>query len=284
MWPKRKIQLIASSAAPGIDGVRAVLKEIQLEFLEIDPAREKFTSEFTETWLEKPIDHGFTESGPATELVFWSEGTEYEYWRERAIAQGLRQQSIQSFIHTILHDEILIRIPEPTVFIQERPLLGHVLDEAGFEPTILWPQADGKWLCVRKQGLHWVIPESWMVGLEEESSLGRKATRVDNKATWRVRDNGVDFYQGQEGQKFVGYLPRWPVLKDEEVAAQNIAQCIDLGVSWLDIRLALSSSFNNIIKTDNLRWNNDDFRWNARACGEKLPAAPIDYVEDWWAR
>ena len=282
VWPKRKIQLVASSAAPGIDGVRAVLKGIKLEFSEVEDLSEGIM----ENWWEKPFDQMAASegSGPVTDVVFWSEGTEHNIWREKAISEGLNQQSIESFLHNILEDEVILRVSEPTVFIEGRPLLGHVLQEAGFEPTILWPTKDGEWQCEIKQGNHWVIPESWPVSLAGKSLLGRSTAEVEEKATWVVRENRLDFYQAQDGLKFVGQIPRWPEPMEEQVAAETIAKCIDLGVSWLDIQLALSSVWKNTTITDNLRWNIDDIGWNAGAGGEELPSGPIDHVEDWWAR
>lgn len=307
VWPKRRIQLLASSADPGIDGVRAVLKGIQLEFFEAEDLDEENLG----NWWEKPFaQRDSTErlgsttnvvAGPATDLVFWSEDAEHKTLREKALARGMNQQSIQSFIHNILENEVILRVSEPTVFIEGRPLLGHVLQEAGFEPTILWPTTNGVWQCERRQGNHWVIPESWQVSSCEAGSakreisttdLGHRAAslelhsdvRGEEKATWVVRENRLDFYQAQDGLKFVGQIPRWPEPREEQVAAETIARCIDLGVSWLDIRLALSSIWQTIIKTDNLRCNINDIGWNARSSREELPSVPIDHVEDWWAR
>ncbi|KUO73159.1 MAG: hypothetical protein APF81_24155 [Desulfosporosinus sp. BRH_c37] len=285
VWPKRKIQLVASSAAPGIEGVRAVFNGIQLEFSEAEDLREGIMG----NWWEKQFDQKTTieESGPTTDVVYWSEGTEHDIWRGKALAEGLNQQSVESFIHNILEDEVILRVSEPTVFINGRPLLGHVLQEAGFEPTILWPTRDGKWQCERKQGIHWVIPESWLVSVGEVRCAMCEARTSDygpRAATWVVRENRLDFYQTQEAREFVGQIPRWPEPMEEQVAAETIARCIDLGVSWLDIRLALSSIWENIIMTDNLRWNINDIGWNAWACGEEIPSAPIDHLEDWWAR
>ncbi|MDR3543529.1 MAG: hypothetical protein P4L69_21625 [Desulfosporosinus sp.] len=290
MWPKRKIQLVASSAAPGIDGVRAVLKGLQLEFSEVEPTTEDLSDGFTESWFEKPFDctsastSSFEKLGLATELVFWPEVAEDDFWRRKALAQGMNSQSIQSFIHNILFGEQILPISEPTVFIEGRPLLGHVLNEAGFEPTILWQTTDGKWQCERRQGLHCLIPESWLVSLEAENLLESENLQSKEKATWVVRETGVDFYHARGGLKFIGRMPRWAEPAQEHVVYQNITRCLDLGVSWLDIRLALSFLWNSAIMTDNLRWNNDDFGWNARASGDKLPSGPFEYVEDWWAR
>ncbi len=282
MWPKRRVQLVASSAAPGIDGVRAVLNGIHLEFSEA----EDLYGGVMDKWWEKPFDQLVMSEGvgPVTDIVFWSEGTENNSWREKALSEGLNQHSIQSFIHNILEDEVVIKVSEPTVFVEGRPLLGHVLQEAGFEPTILWPTTDGGWQCERKQGNHWVVPESWQRSLVGGDLLGRISSVVDEKATWVVREDGLDFYQAQDGLKFVGKIPRWPEPMEEQVAAETIAKCLDLGVSWLDIRLALSSIWKTIIKTDNLRWNFENIGWNARTSGDELPTAPINNVEDWWAR
>lgn len=289
VWPRRKIQLVASSAAPGIAGVRAVLKGIQLEFSEIEPTTERLSLEFTERWMEKPFADLISESeelSPVTELVYWPESQADEFWREKAVAQGISQQSVQSLLHNILEDELIIWVTEPAVIINERPLLGHILNEAGFEPSILWPTAEGRWHCERKQGLHWLMPESWLEGLMEKGSLGRDVIgdHEITKASWAVRENRIDFYRSQDDYKFVGHLPRWPESNEEQMAAQCIAKCIDLGVSWLDIRLALSSIWENIKMADNLRWNFDDIGWNAGACGEELSASAPEHVENWWAR
>jgi hypothetical protein len=279
VWPRRKIQLVASSAAPGIEGVRALLNGIQLEFSEGEDLRDGFK----ESWWESTS--ASEESNPATELVFWPDGTEDNPRRKNVLVQGVTQQSIQSLIHNILEDERIIRISESTVIIEGRPLLGHVLNDAGFEPSLLWPTADGQWQCERKQGLHWLLPESWLVRLMGDSPLGIDTEMaVVEKVIWVVRETRVDFYRGQENIKFVGHLPRWPEPLEEQVACQNIGKCLELGVSWLDIRLALSSIWSDIIMTDNSRWKIDDIGWNAGAGGEKLPAAPFDHMEDWWAR
>lgn len=285
MWPRRKIQLVASSTAYGIDGVRAMLKEIQLEFSEVEPAKEGLSEGLSERWWEVPSDGKFLseELGLATELVFWPEVTEEDVYRARALALGMNQQSIQSFLHNFFEDELILLDSEPTVIIEGRPLLGHILNKAGFEPSILWPTADGEWQCERKQGIHWLLPDFWLKGFAEASSWGRDAKRVEEKSTWVVRKTELDFYRAPEGLKFVGHLPRWPEPKQEQVACQTIARCIDLGVSWLDIKSALSSLWKNKISADNLRWNIDDFGWNGGTSGEKLSALSIDHMEDWWS-
>lgn len=286
MWPKRKIQLVASPAAPGIAGVRAVLEGIHWDFSEVDPTAEKLNKGFTESWWEKPFDcssASFNDLDPTTDVVYWPGEVEGDYWRKKALAEGFNLHSIQSFIHNILDDDLILSVVEPLVFIAGRPLVEHILNEAGFEPTILWPTVEGKWQCERRQGLHWLIPESWLK-LLEQNILNMGNVRSEERTTWVVRESGVDFYREQEGPKFVGRMPRWSEPTEEQAACQNIAMCLNLGVSWLDIRLALSSVWNSLLMTDNLRWNNNDFGWNDGASGETLSAEPFEHVEDWWAR
>ncbi|KGK90415.1 hypothetical protein DP73_07160 [Desulfosporosinus sp. HMP52] len=278
VWPKRKIQLAASSAVPGISGVRAVLEEIQLDYSMVEPNQEDLNREFKENWLDKPFDGNAVQVSevfsPVTELIFWPDLQEEDSLREKAFAKGIKFQSVQSFIHNLLEDDLIIWISEPAVLINERPLLSHILNQAGFEPTILWATPDGKWQCEWKEGVYWLISESWLDGLMEKNTLGRRVgnDRGNAKAAWEIRENQIDFYRSQDRKKFVGHLPRWPKLSEEKAAVQNIAMCIDLGLSWLDIRLALSSIWKNERMADNLRWNINDFGWNAGACREELSA------------
>ncbi len=288
MWPKRKIQLVASSAASGIDGVRALLSGVQLKFCEVEPIAEDLCESSSERWMEMPFTD-MTKSGqwdPVTELVYWPwpDGLEEDLWKKKALSQGINQQPIQALIHNILQDESVLWISEPTVLIEGRPLLGHILDMAGFEPTIVW-QKDGKWHCVQKQGSYWLISESWLDVLVDKSTLGRKAELGSNEqTTWVVRETQVDFYHSSEGRGYLGYLPRWPEPIEEPRAYHIIAKCFDMGVSWFDIKLALGSLWKNQRRVDNMRWEINDFGWNDGKGGEKISIAPIEHLEDWWAR
>lgn len=242
MWPRRKIQLVASSAAPGIEGVRALLNGIELEFYEAGSAGEALTEKFVPEWWELPWEStsiSAMDSSPVTELVYWPEESEQNPWREKAPALELPQQSIESLIHNIFEDELVLPVSDSSVLIDGRPLIGHVLNEAGFEPSILWPKADGQWQCERKEGLYWLLPESWLDGLMEDK-LERDSKWRGEKVTWTVRESQVDFYYSQEIAKYIGQMSRWHEAQQEEEVYQNIAKCLEIGVSWLDIKLALS--------------------------------------------
>ncbi|AET70218.1 hypothetical protein Desor_4817 [Desulfosporosinus orientis DSM 765] len=287
MWPKRKLQLVASSAAPGIGGVRAILKGVEVDFLEAEPTAKEFGKEFEECWMDRPFDTAISEAeaiGPVTELIYWQEEQESDFWREKALSQGLQQRSIQSLIHTIFEDELILWVSEPTVLFNERPLLVHILNEAGFEPTLLWPIGEENWQCERKQGVHWIMPDSWLEGLVDKSSLGKNSEGLGNKASWVIQNHSIDFYRAKNRHQYIGHLPRWPKAEEEESAAQIIATCIDLGVSWRDIVSALSFLWQDNKRADNLRWNFNDFRWNAGASGEELSSLSAKYLENWWAR
>lgn len=277
MWPKRKVHLVVPPTDPEIAGVRALLKGMRLEFSEAEDPE----GAFTESWWEEPFrkEGALEQAAPPTDVIFCIEEQDNTVWQEKIHAAGFRLQPLHSFIHSILADEIVLRVSEPTVFIEGRPLLGHILREAGFEPTILWPNPDGEWQCERRLGLHWIIPESWQadrdVGEEDHLTIG-----VKEKTTWVIREYGIDFYELRDGVKFIGRIPRWPEPAEEQIVAETIAKCLNLGVSWLDIRLALSSIWQNISVTNNLRWNINDTEWDAGTCGEELSSEPLNNVED----
>lgn len=272
MWPKRKIQLVASAEAHGLEGVRTLLKGIGLEFIEATPTPENDHEPSSERWFEKPLEAAYEEIGPVTELVFWPEVTESDAWRRKASALGIQQHSIDSFLHNLLRDERILLVAEPSITIEELPLLGHLLCKAGFEPNILWPAGDGTWKFVRKQGIHWIIPGSWFSQLLGSDLPVTEHIQLEKSAAWVIRENKIDFYRGQPGLNYLGSLPRWPERTAELEACQTIGLCLDLGVSWLDIKMALNSVWDNITTTDNLRGNVHDFGWNAGTSGKTIPA------------
>ncbi|WP_407307444.1 hypothetical protein [Desulfosporosinus sp. SB140] len=279
MWPRRKVLFIAASGAPGIEGVRSLFKELNLEYSEVDPAISNFSPLPEQGWLENPFGYEHEEISPVTEGILWPD-VDRDHWSAQVLEQGIPLQTVASFLHTILEDEIVIRLPKKTVFIEGYPLIGHILKEAGFEPSILWQTNEGTWKCERKLGLIWILPETWLAEFRVEHTMGR-AAKIGIDACWEVREWGIDFYQG-DGKTYIGHLPRWPNLAEECLAADAIAQCLNLGVSWLDIKLALAPIWTDNIMTDNLRWNNHGIGWNAGASGEKLPSEAVDHVEDWW--
>lgn len=266
-----------------MDGVRAILEGIHLEYSEIEPFSNDVSEGFTERWMDRPSGY-LDQSNPVTELVFCSEVPDNDYWHKKGEALGYIHQTIHSLIHTILEDEIVLRVPDPAVMVEDRPLLGHILTVAGFEPTILWQSIDGEWHCERKLGLHWIMPDTWLKRLMQDAPLGRPSVPCMQKVIWVVRETGIDFYRSPEDLRFIGRLPLWPEPMEEQTACQSIAQSLELGVSWLDIRLALKSLWDDVKMTNNLGWNVDDLGWNAGTNREELPALQIDNMENWWAR
>jgi hypothetical protein len=285
VWPRRKLLLIAASGTPGIDGVQSLLNELNLECSVFDPTNCDLSSETQREWLERPLGNGCEEVCPFTEGIVWP-NVEHEIWFDRILEQGLSLKSIESFLHSILEDELVLCIPDETVLLEGYPIIGHILKEAGFEPSILWQTNAETWKCERRLGLIWILPESWVGSLAEEHKLGR-AKNLNSKVSWELHETGVDFYR-EESEKeqriYVGQLPRWPNSKDELSAVSSIAKCLDLGVSWFDIKIALRSIWTDGTTTDNLRWNSNGFGWNAGACGEKLSFEAVNHMEDWWAR
>ncbi|MDQ7096161.1 hypothetical protein REC12_21430 [Desulfosporosinus sp. PR] len=279
MWPRRKVMLVAASGVPGIEGVRALLKELDLDYSEVDPALENFNPVPETSWWETPFNDGYEAANPFTEGILWSD-VDQDLWSAQVLAQKIPLQSVTSFLHNVLEDEIVISLPAETAFMGDCPLTGHILKAAGFEPSILWQTTEGTWKCERGLGLIWILPETWLAEFTAEHTMGR-AAKTGANARWELREWGIDFYSG-DGKTYIGHLPRWPNLAEEPSAADAIAQCLNLGVSWLDVKSALASVWTESIMTDNLRWNNHGFGWNTGACGEKLPSEAVDHVEDWW--
>lgn len=280
MWPRQKVLLVAASKAPGIDGVRSLLNGLHLEYSEVDPSTRELSPVSEKDWIENPLGYGCKEVSPFTEGIVCPED-DLERWSNQVIEYGIELQSMKSFLHKILEDEIVVRVPEETVFVEGCPLLGHILKEAGFEPSILWQTTDGTWKCERRLGLIWILPESWLAKFTEEHTMGR-VTKPSPEARYELRETGIDFYRG-DSRNFIGHLPRWPNSTEELLIVDAIAKSLNLGVSWLDIKSALRSIWTDSIITDNLRCNSHGFGWNARASGEKLPPEAVDHVEDWWA-
>jgi hypothetical protein len=282
VWPKRKIQLVVSSETPGLDGVRAVLQGIGVEYVEAVSTTEELCDEISERWFEKSRDAVFDEPGPLTDLAFWPDVSEQDFWRRKAGGLGIKQYPIEFLIHNIFNDGRILSISEQTPLIAGRPLLWHILNTAGFEPSILWPADGGIWQCERKQGFCWIIPETWLEGFSLEMWT-ENGYPIGKKATWVVGEDGIDFYRGQPGLNYLGQTLRWPERVNEQEACKVIGQCIDLGVSWFDIEVALNLVWDNITMTANLRCNVDDIRRNVGASGETISFEPLDDVENWWA-
>ncbi|MGC7870353.1 hypothetical protein ACPUYX_02350 [Desulfosporosinus sp. SYSU MS00001] len=279
MWPRRRVLLIAPSGAPGIDGARAFYKEINLDFLEIDPAATELSPVSSQDWLEKPFACGANETGPFTEGVVWP-GLDDDWRPQQILDYSLPVQSITVYLHNFFKDEVVIPFSEQEVLAEGYPLAGHILKEAGFEPSILWQTKDGTWKCEERPGFIWVLPESWLLMLAGKETMGRSVAESSPEVLWKRNEMGIDFYRG-EGETYVGHLPRWPDSAEEPSATASIAMCLNLGVSWFDITLALKSAWADNIMTDNLRWNGNGFGWNARTCGEELPAEGFNDLENW---
>ncbi|KLU64986.1 hypothetical protein DEAC_c29530 [Desulfosporosinus acididurans] len=279
MWPRRRLLLVAPSGAPGIDGARALFKEFNLDFVELDPAGPEISSVSSQDWLEKPFACSANEIGPFTEVVVWP-GLDDVDWRPQQILKySLSVQSINVYLHNFFENEIVIPFSEQEVLTEGYPLAGHILKEAGFEPSILWQTKDRTWKCEERPGFIWVLPDSWLSMLAGKETMGRCLANSSSEVLWKRNEMGIDFYRG-EGETYVGHLPRRPNPAEEPSAAASIAMCLNLGVSWLDITFALKSAWTDNIMTDNLRWNGNGFGWNARTCGEELLTEGVNDMEN----
>lgn len=276
MWPRRKILLVAPSTEPDLVAIQALLEGCNLAFSRVEPAE---AGEGTgNQWFDQPFTCWSEEPDPVTELVFWPNVTKGDVWRKKANICGLTERSVQSFLHNIWSDETLLRAADPAVIFEGRPLLWHILNQAGFEPSLLWPKADGQWLCEQKQGVKWILPQSGLLENSGDFTQGRQLEQGE-ATTWVVRSHEIDFYRAQDVRQFIGRMPRWPEPMEEQAACQDIAFSVNLGVSWFDIEATLQAILETT-KTYNMRWNRDDIGWNAGANREELSPAPSEHVED----
>lgn len=269
VWPKRKVLLVVDDSGDGVEGVTAaILRGLAVDF-EVAGAEDLVPG--TNPWVLK-------ETGP-TEIVFWPGINNDNPWRRRALDWGLNEISLSEFLHTIWKDDILLPVSEPCVLVQGRPLLWKILEVAGFEPSLVWQDENGVWFNRRARGVHWVIPNGLLAFGENGNRVDKKSIHTEGLVSWTAGENKVDFYRQTTEKRFLGSLPRWPEPGLEEIAYGNVAQALNLGVSWFDIKQTLSLSGLNV-EEDWLRWNTDDFGWDAGSSREKLSFAEVNNLED----
>lgn len=228
MWPPRKIMLALPAAVPG-ESFDAFFKAlgIELEILVIDaPARSEETKAGAEACFDD-LTLG------CTELVLWP-GCAEKVMGRKEVSPGIPQQEWSTFLHNLWQGEVILPIPGPNQVGEDegKPWLFCLLQEAGYEPSLLWQTLTGKWLGERGMGIHWVVPEDWAgFACADPDSLGRRAQMFPGEYTWKERFDRVDFYADYP-RRFVGsiLLENLPARKPS--AYETIALALALGVSW----------------------------------------------------
>ena len=286
MWPKRRVLLIADQGTPEVEGVRALLKGLNLEAADLDSIRGELSPKAAPDWVERPFNDAFEED-PFTEGIVWADKTD---WPAADLNLDIPLQSPELFLHNNFANDFVLGISESAVLTEGCPLLGHILKEAGFEPSILWQTKEGIWNCECKQGLIWLLPAAWLRSAGKSPAIGQ-AVKPIFEIRREIRNTKIDFYRcsaESERDIYLGHLPRWPKPEEEFEALADIAQALELGVSWFDLKSALKLIWTETINTediitDNLRWNSHGIGWNAGSGGKELSFEAADNLENWRA-
>lgn len=255
MWPRRKILVLMPHGIQEGIGLKALLDALGIETV------------FKEITAEEPLDlvslaipgaEGTEEEsldcGP-TEIVYWPESLNdpYRQWGE---SRGILPITVADFLSGLWEQEVILPVPFNTQQ-KEQPILWTLLSEAGYEPSLLWPEEDGQWNVIKGRGLHWVVPETWMQSLLKGEKVGRESKNQLPEASWIVREDTVDFYSEPAHFQHLGNLQRYPDTEAEESIYYSILTGLQLGITWWEVK-------------KNIRWNIDadkrDRRTNRAEC------------------
>lgn len=212
MWPHRKIQLLTKESSQDWDGFKVLLAELGL------CAEEKLYSENLDS-LQTGV----------TEIIYQDLISSEDDYLTAAKAKGLEVLSVSSFLHTVFSGESVLPVRKVNLIHEGVPLFYAILNHAGFEPSLLWPE-EKQWICRIGRGMHWVVPEGWFYDDKDESTL---------HSHYAKRGEMIDFYTGPKGCGYVGSILCREDADIEAAVCEAIQSAVQLGISWSDIRNAL---------------------------------------------
>ncbi|MEA4900055.1 hypothetical protein [Desulfitobacterium sp.] len=268
MWPKRKILILAPHGTEEGPGLQSLLGAFQIETIlrQVSVEDPLDLKDLTIPGVDDE-DEGLPDYGP-TEIVYWPEfevNNSYRQWGEK---QGLLQEPVFNLLHKLWEQEVILPVSEDE---QEegRPLLWKFLAGAGYEPSLLWFDKEGRWVAERRRGLHWVVSANWLKGLIKDSSVGRPFRNWLSEGAWVINDDSVDFYANRSKFRFIGNLPRYPKSEAEESIYRSILLALQLGVSWREVK-------------QNIRWNVNGVERNQGTNRTEYFVEDAEHVEDRW--
>jgi len=269
VWPRRKVRLITTASSSGLKGVQTLLEALTIEYDLYSWTEElvkEDNSNFQDPWFIKG--------------VYWSEVMTTELMSGDTILGCHEQQTIQDYLHNVWEGEILIPVSESCVLWNDRPLIWTLLQEAGFEPSLLWQNGE-QWYGVRGRGTIWIVPSNWLSSVVGKTFMGRPKVLIKQQTSWRIREQYVDFYAGSDCHKFIGVLPRWPELAIEQAVYETISLTLNLGVSWFDIKQVLAKGWKDGF-WESPRCEDDDTGQLNGPQREEFPFAGFDDLENRW--
>lgn len=226
MWPPRKMMLVVSCPQQA-EGLRGFLSGLEIE---------------TEVWcVDDVYPEGTGNTGPddfalgCTEALFWPDLPE----KAREMPFGIPGRDIREFLHTLWQGEHILPVDTPYAPSANQPLLYRILQEAEFEPSLIWPTPEGEWMMERGRGVHWVVSAPWLASLIGPLKDWEQAgIDLEERYTWMVRPDRIDFYADYP-RVFIGSLSRRPVQDEENGVCESIVKALSLGIPWSVIRRTL---------------------------------------------
>ncbi|MDA8226248.1 MAG: hypothetical protein M0T74_00815 [Desulfitobacterium hafniense] len=259
MWPRRMMELLIQPSDQGVHGVRAFLEALNI--------RSIFSKDCSERDNEEEIP---------TEQLFWPGINEEEL--TQALRQGVSQREIGEFLHNYLSTEVVVPVPETSALINDLPLLLDVLNEAGFDPSYIWCSPSGHWVAKRNCGIHWVVPENWLLEQVGRAEIGRNSNLKFPQVKFVLTQISIQYYE-VNSSKYIGSLARDTNEAVEKSICDTVKCALELGIPWKIITKSIAKVAGREFGS-NLRCSFNDFEQFARPGGEKLSAEDIEYLED----
>lgn len=274
VWPERRLKILASPGAAGLEGFQALLGILGLKHDVEWTGLQEQAEPTKDMEVHKTSWFRVFEEFITTDLIIWPGFLELEHrQRQReALDQGITVMSPLQFLESCWQAEHILAVYPPFACIREKPVIWTILQEAGFAPSLLWYEDESGWQGIQGDGPYWIVPGNWFTQISEQKLFGRPVKQ--GESSWVIRPDCIDFYETGERLQFRGCMPRWPEPLEEQSACQAVAQALGLGVSWLDIRRALG------LEQSTQRWLMHDFGRTQGPDREELSVKQTDDLEN----
>lgn len=255
MWPKGKILFLVPRGSSGWQGVISLLHALHRNVL------------MRETGPDEPVDladllpaveAGITDGG-ATEILYWPGVDEEDPYRQWGLTRGILQTEVSQFLQRYWEEEVIL--PSSVVSKEGEPVLWQILHNAGFEPSLLWEKENGEWEVQIGNGIHWIVPETWLKEYWQGSTFGRLPYLYYPESFWSIHGDLVEYYRDQKGYEYLGSIKAYQDRDLEEGIYSVVLQALQLGVPWRNIRRTYEAllEIDHTGPQENIRWYTDEF-------------------------
>lgn len=279
MWPERKILLLVPHGLEGWQGIFSLLNALHKNVVVkiTSPESQMDSAGIIPLGTDAEI-YDLSDVGP-TEILYWPGIQEEDTYRQWGQSRGLIQIEISEFLQRYWEEEILL--PVAQIESEDEPLLWKILNQAGFEPSLLWQNDRGKWEVRIGNGLHWIIPETWFKGCWGTEVFGRQPERVFTESCWVDRGDRVEFYSDEKNYEYLGFIMPYKDKSQEGLIYSTVLLALQLGVPWRSIQrtydgLAINSGCTNT--GENIRWYGNDMARDEWTGGTPIPTKESEYM------